>query len=116
MNDEILHADLNNCKNIPEGNHLKNLIIKIAKFGKLNFIEDEFILHNFQPHGCSFILLLRESHFAVHTFPEDKRVLIDIATCGDQKLINLKEELITQFQSKLPKIKIQRRSDFLKGA
>ncbi|MHA1379249.1 MAG: S-adenosylmethionine decarboxylase family protein [Candidatus Helarchaeota archaeon] len=115
MKDKILHADLNDCENIPEGEELKALIIDIAKSGNLNFIENEYLLHNFKPLGCSFILLLRESHFAVHTFPEDKRVLIDIATCGDQKLINLKSELITKFQSKLPKIKIQARSDFLKG-
>ncbi|MHA1298420.1 MAG: S-adenosylmethionine decarboxylase family protein [Candidatus Helarchaeota archaeon] len=116
MNDEILHADLNECGRIPEGEDLKATIIKIAKSGNLNFIENEYILHNFKPHGCSFILLLRESHFAVHTFPENRRVLIDIATCGDQKLINLKDKIITQFQSNSPHIKIQTRSDFLKGA
>ena len=116
MDGEILHADLNDCQNIPKNEQLKEAILNIAKLGNLNFIEDEYILHNFKPQGCSFILLLRESHFAVHTFPESKRVLVDICTCGENiKLKNIEKELISNFQSISPEIKIQTRSEFLKG-
>ncbi len=114
LQDEILHADLNDCQFIPEAEKLKEIIIEMARKANLNCIEDEYILHNFKPQGCSFILLLRESHFAIHTFPENKRVLIDIATCGATRLKNLEDELIIKFQSKFPRIKTQSRSEFLK--
>lgn len=37
----------------------------------------------FEPQGCTALLLLSESHLAVHTWPEHGYVAADLFTCGD---------------------------------
>ena len=49
-------------------------------------IENNFTIigeldHDFHPYGCSFILLLSESHLSVHTFPEKNHISFDLYTC-----------------------------------
>jgi len=44
-------------------------------------IEHHF--HQFSPHGVSGVILIAESHFSVHTWPEDGFVAVDIFTSGD---------------------------------
>ncbi len=45
-------------------------------FTILNFIE-----HHFKPCGYTAIWLLAESHFAIHTFPEEKKTYIELSSC-----------------------------------
>ena len=40
--------------------------------------------HRFHPHGVSGVVVISESHLAVHTWPEFKYAAMDIYTCGDQ--------------------------------
>jgi S-adenosylmethionine decarboxylase len=40
--------------------------------------------HHFSPHGVSGIIVIAESHFSIHTWPEYGYVALDIFTCGDQ--------------------------------
>lgn len=52
----------------------------------------------FSPQGITGIVLLAESHIAIHTWPELGYVAIDIFTCGDKSrplkaLDYFKEEL-----------------------
>ena len=54
--------------------------------------------HEFNPHGCSVVLLLSESHASVHTWPEHNLAEIDIYTCGDINAHNALEHLIEQLQ------------------
>src|SRR3990167_5899732 len=42
------------------------------------------IIKQFKPQGITGILLLEESHIAIHTYPEHNVVFIDIFTCGDE--------------------------------
>jgi S-adenosylmethionine decarboxylase len=39
--------------------------------------------HQFSPHGISGIVVIAESHFSIHTWPEYGYCAIDIFTCGD---------------------------------
>ena len=39
--------------------------------------------HQFEPFGVTGIILIAESHFALHTFPETGYVAFDILTCGE---------------------------------
>lgn len=36
----------------------------------------------FVPQGCTVLLLLSESHFSIHTYPERNYASIDCYTCG----------------------------------
>lgn len=39
--------------------------------------------HTFNPHGVSGVVVIAESHLAVHTWPEYGYAAIDIFTCGE---------------------------------
>lgn len=43
-----------------------------------------FSFHQFQPQGASGTLLIAESHFALHTWPEEGYMGMDIFTCGEE--------------------------------
>ncbi len=42
--------------------------------------------HQFEPHGVSGVLVISESHFCVHTWPEHGYAAIDLFTCGPRRL------------------------------
>ncbi len=42
--------------------------------------------HQFEPHGVSGVLVISESHFSVHTWPEHGYAALDLFTCGDDRL------------------------------
>jgi len=41
------------------------------------------VFHKFSPHGVTGIVVVAESHFAIHTWPEYGYSAVDIFTCGD---------------------------------
>lgn len=52
-------------------------ILRRAGFGILRVIK-----HYFQPQGFTALFLLCESHFAIHTFPEEGRTYIELSSCN----------------------------------
>ncbi len=40
--------------------------------------------HQFSPHGVSGVVVIAESHVAIHTWPEYRYCALDIFTCGTQ--------------------------------
>lgn len=44
----------------------------------------KFIDHEFSPFGYTGLWLLEESHFALHTFPEEKKTYIEISSCNEE--------------------------------
>jgi S-adenosylmethionine decarboxylase proenzyme len=41
------------------------------------------VFHEFSPHGVSGVVVIAESHLAIHTWPEHRYAAVDIFTCGD---------------------------------
>ncbi len=41
------------------------------------------VLHKFSPHGVSGVVVIAESHIAIHTWPEYGYAALDIFTCGE---------------------------------
>jgi len=39
--------------------------------------------HHFSPYGVSAMVVIAESHLAIHTWPEHKYAAVDVFTCGD---------------------------------
>lgn len=37
----------------------------------------------FEPFGFTALFLLSESHFAIHTFPEEKKTYLELSSCVD---------------------------------
>ena len=40
--------------------------------------------HAFNPYGISGVVIIAESHFAIHTWPELGYAAVDLFTCGDK--------------------------------
>src|SRR3954468_21303059 len=40
------------------------------------------IFHNFSPHGVSGVVVIAESHVAIHTWPEHGYAAVDIFSCS----------------------------------
>ncbi|MEA1923147.1 MAG: adenosylmethionine decarboxylase [Pseudomonadota bacterium] len=40
------------------------------------------VFHRFQPHGISGVVVIAESHLAIHTWPEHGYAAVDFFTCG----------------------------------
>ncbi len=40
--------------------------------------------HRFNPHGVSGVVVIAESHMALHTWPEHGYAAVDFFTCGDR--------------------------------
>ena len=40
--------------------------------------------HHFSPHGVSGVVVIAESHVAIHTWPEYGYCAVDVFTCGSQ--------------------------------
>ena len=42
----------------------------------------ESVFHRFEPHGISGVVVVAESHLAIHTWPEHGYAAVDFFTCG----------------------------------
>lgn len=40
--------------------------------------------HHFEPYGYTALFLLCESHFAIHTFPEENKTYIELSSCNKE--------------------------------
>jgi len=68
--------NLSLVENLPE---LTRLIEEICD--KYNYTILNRAVHRFQPQGITILYMLSESHIALHTFPENRYVSMDIYTC-----------------------------------
>ena len=41
------------------------------------------VVHHFSPHGVTGVVVIAESHFSIHTWPEYEFAAVDLFTCGD---------------------------------
>lgn len=59
----------------------------------------ETTIHEFNPHGLSGVIVIAESHIAIHTWPEHHYAAIDIFTCGDALIAEkIYQSLIQHFK------------------
>lgn len=73
--------DIYDCKvdKLKSVNQIKNIMVATAKIGKLKVVSKNF--HQFRPYGVSGVLVLKESHFSIHTWPEYNYASIDLYLC-----------------------------------
>lgn len=58
---------------------LKDKFADILK--ESGFCVESFTEKYFEPFGYTALFLLSESHFAIHTFPEEGRTYIELSSC-----------------------------------
>lgn len=60
---------------------IENVLLEAARLAGATIITHTF--HTFSPQGVSGVVVVAESHLAIHTWPEAGYCAIDIFTCGD---------------------------------
>ncbi len=60
---------------------IRTAMIDACKIGKATVVTDTF--HSFSPYGVSGVVVIAESHVAIHTWPEYGYAAVDIFTCGE---------------------------------
>ena len=86
---------------------IKPIIEKAIEKSKLNTIEKE-IYHQFFPEGVTVLIPLKESHIAVHSWPEEEYLIINISACG-KKAKKKAEIAYNVFKKYLSPNKIQKK-------
>ena len=60
--------------------HLERIMNRIAERCGFTVVGRSF--HQFEPHGTTGVLVLSESHFSAHTYPELNKIYIDVFCCS----------------------------------
>jgi S-adenosylmethionine decarboxylase proenzyme len=77
---------------------LRPLVLAAIREGNGTVITE--IFHTFSPHGVSGVVVIAESHVAIHTWPEHRYAAVDIFSCSpslDHGLIG--ERIATALES-----------------
>lgn len=61
---------------------IEKAMVDAAKEANATVINSTF--HHFSPFGVSGVVVIQESHLAIHTWPEYEFAAIDIFTCGEE--------------------------------
>ena len=73
-------ADFWHGKTIATEQELERLLRGAAKAA--NSKQLQVSIYKFEPQGITGVILLAESHIAVHTWPEIGYIAVDVFTCG----------------------------------
>lgn len=76
-------AELMGCDGAILADHaaVERLMNEAALAAGATIVQSAF--HTFNPYGVSGVVIIAESHLAIHTWPEHGYAAIDVFTCGD---------------------------------
>lgn len=76
-------AEFYECDYETINNHelVEDIMLKSVDLSGATTIKSVF--HRFSPYGVSGVVVVSESHFAIHTWPEYGYCAVDVFTCGD---------------------------------
>ncbi len=69
------------AKVLLDEDRVEQVLLKAANDSGATIISSSF--HRFEPQGVSGVVVIAESHFTVHAWPEHDYAAVDIFTCGD---------------------------------
>lgn len=102
---DLYECDSNSLASVAD---ISRIMIVASEIGKLNIVRECF--HQFQPYGVSGVLVLKESHFTIHTWPEYKYVSIDLYLCDyNVDVNNIIKYLEKEFRSNRKELTILKR-------
>ena len=64
-----------------ESKFIESTLMEAARRSKAHIVQSVF--HQFNPHGVSGVVVISESHFSVHTWPEYGYAAVDLFSCGE---------------------------------
>jgi S-adenosylmethionine decarboxylase len=60
---------------------VKTAMVEAAKRAQATIVD--VVFHEFNPVGISGVVVIAESHLAIHTWPEHRYAAVDVFSCGD---------------------------------
>jgi len=66
---------------IDDAAYIEQIMIDATKLSGATMIRPLF--HQFSPQGVSGVIVIAESHFAIHTWPEHGYTAVDLFSCSD---------------------------------
>ena len=60
---------------------VKTAMVEAAKRAQATIVD--VVFHEFNPFGLSGVVVIAESHLAIHTWPEYRYAAVDVFSCGD---------------------------------
>ena len=104
--------DLYGCDEtlIDDIDFVRDAMLGAARAAKATIVQEVF--HRFAPWGVSGVVVIAESHLAIHTWPERGYAAVDVFTCGTE--LGLKaavSHLQEAFRSTDPRLVRLRRGD-----
>ena len=75
--------DLHECQtlHLDEVAWVRAAMLEAAARADVTIVGERF--HRFEPHGISGVVMIGESHLAIHIWPERKFAAVDVFTCND---------------------------------
>ncbi|UDM81151.1 adenosylmethionine decarboxylase [Vagococcus fluvialis] len=98
--------DLKECNSevLTSVDNVRDKMNHMSQLFKLNVVEEKF--HQFKPYGVSGVMVLKESHFTIHTWPEHNYAAVDLFICEETvDESKFMEELQVIFDSKRCELK-----------
>ncbi len=78
---------------------IEGILRKAVKMMDLTLLES--VSHKFSPQGMTAVALLAESHIAVHTYPEEGTIFVEMASCGSRDAKMALEFMADMLEGKL---------------
>lgn len=78
-----LLVELTGCRAalLEDVEHVRRSMVAAAEASGALVVGETF--HHFSPHGVSGVVVISESHLAIHTWPEYGFAAVDLFTCGE---------------------------------
>ena len=94
--------------------HSERILVEAVNRSGATVIQPFF--HQFSPHGVSGVVVIAESHVAIHTWPEYGYCAVDIFTCGTA-VVQRSDDTEEKIWSRLREFhdKVEPTLDFLEG-
>lgn len=65
---------------------LRGALERAVDAGRFTLLD--LVARPFSPHGVTACAVVGESHLALHTWPEEGRMFVDIASCSSRESVN----------------------------
>jgi S-adenosylmethionine decarboxylase len=65
---------------------MRRVLLTAAERAEATVVAEKF--HRFSPHGISGVVVIAESHLAIHTWPERMYAAVDVFTCSPKLKTN----------------------------
>jgi S-adenosylmethionine decarboxylase len=71
---------------IADSDRIEKILLEASRISKARIVKSFF--HKFNPYGVSGVVVIKESHFTIHTWPEYKYAAIDFFSCTKEIELN----------------------------